>query len=173
MRVARPERPNRPRQGSENQHQRAKRTHISATAEVGRSDKDDDPDEAEYQTKQHCAVRTTSWRSYPLDDHEPEGKNRDQKCGKPRWDELLRPHHRSVSSQQQKRPGNYCIPPVEQRRPRRSTRSCPEVEQGTGDDETKSAHNEWRNRLDSVSDREVGRSPHQIDRRKRSDYLRT
>src|SRR6266581_1301131 len=172
LRIARPERSNCPRQGSENQYKRAKRAHVSAPFEIRRSDEYDDSDEAEYQPKEHCAIRSKSRRSHPLNDHEPKGKNRNQKCSQTRRNELLRPHHRSISSQQQKTAGDDRVTPVEPRRPRRSTKSRPQIEQGARDDETKSAHDEWRNRLDGVPDRKVGRSPHQIDRCKRSDYLR-
>ena len=55
---------------------------------------------------------------------------------------------------------------------RRSAISRPEVKDRSGDEEPGSAHDEWRNCLDSVSDREVGRAPDHVDRGERSDYLR-
>src|SRR5207248_5001414 len=50
--------------------------------------------------------------------------------------------------------------------------SVPCVEQRVRDDETQSAHQEGRNRLHGVSDRQVRRTPDQIDRSERSNNLR-
>src|SRR6266496_1353625 len=69
--IARPERSNCPRQGSENQYKRAKQAHVSAPGQIRRSDEYDDSDEAEYQPKQHGTMRSKSRRSDPLNDHEP------------------------------------------------------------------------------------------------------
>src|SRR6266550_1940154 len=61
---------------------------------------------------------------------------------------------------------------MQSRRLRRAAVSSPGVEHRTRDEKTKSAHDEWRDRLDGIPDREVGGSPDQIDGSERSDDLR-
>src|SRR5437762_12889068 len=57
-------------------------------------------------------------------------------------------------------------------RPWRATIASPDIQKRAGHQESNPAHNKGRNRLDGVPDREIGRSPHQVDRSECGNDLR-
>src|SRR6267378_2212454 len=124
------------------------------------------------QSDHDSTARTPTRRPDPFDDHKPEWKNRHEERGEARRDELFRPHHRSISTQEKKAASDDCVAPVYAHRSGSSARSRPQVQHPTRNQESNSAHEEWRNRLDAIADREIRRSPDHVDRGKRSDYLR-
>ncbi len=81
-------------------------------ADIGWSYEHDDSNEADDQSDQDSTARTPTRRPDPFDDHKPEWKNRHEERGKPRRDELFRPHHRSIPTQEKKAAGDDCVAPV-------------------------------------------------------------
>ena len=169
--VTRPERPDRPRERSEYQNQRSQEWNIAVASNVAGPDQHDDSDEAEHQSGEYQSTRPPSGRSRPLDDHQPEGKDRDEQRRKSRGNVLLGPDYGPVSAEQEERSRDHSIAPVQTSRLRSASVSRPGVEQGTGYQKASSAHDEGRNGLDCVPDREVRGSPYQIDRSERGDDL--
>src|SRR5690349_6692785 len=154
----------RPGQRAQYQHDCANRPHVTAAADVARPNEHDNADEADNESNKYCCGRTTAWRPHPLDDHEPEWKNRDEQGGETRWNELLSPYDGTVAAEKQQAAGDGRVTPLKTRGTRRAAITRPCIQENTRNDEAHSAHDEWRNGLHCVPDREIGRAPDQIDR---------
>ena len=172
LRVARVEGADRPRQRSEYQHPRADWTHITVTADVGRPDENDDADKPEYESDQHRTVRTLPRWPHPLDDHQPERENRYQQRGESGRDELLGPDNGPITAEKKKAASDDRVSPVNPRRTLGAAIPGPRIKEGTRYDKAKPTHDERRDRLHCISDREICRSPDQVYRSERSNYLR-
>ena len=120
-----------------------------------------------------CARGRVAVRSRPIDEHHPERNDRDEQRRQSRRDALLGPADGAVAAAEHEHAGDRRVAPLRSASARGAPRArAHAVEQHARHEEASAAHEERRDRLDGVANREVRRSPHDVHRGERGEDAR-
>ena len=98
-----------------------------------------------------------------IDEHHPERNGRHQKRRETRCHKLFGPGHTAVAADQKKDADDCRAAPFHRFGARITFETAQRVKKSSGDEEADRRHQKWGSGLDGITDREIGRTPDQIN----------